>query len=301
MGKSLIIISGPTAVGKTDISIELAQKFNSPVISADSRQIYREMTIGTAKPSAEQLRQVKHYFIGTKSITEYYNASKYEFEVLDLLEELFREKDSLIMAGGSGMYIDAVCYGIDDIPEIDMKVRSNLIRRLENEGPESLRFELKRLDPETWANIDLKNHQRILRALEVTMMTGKPYSSFLTKKNKQRDFRIIKTALHRDREELHQRINKRVDIMMQEGLAEEVKTLYPHKNLTALKTVGYRELIDYLDKKHTLDEAVELIKRNTRRYARRQISWFNRDKNTRWFHAEDTEGITGYITLKKRL
>lgn len=278
MKKELTIIVGPTAVGKTDYSIALAKKLGSPVISCDSRQIFREMKIGTAPPSDGQLAEVKHYFIFSHSIKDYYTAGKYELEAMALLEELFKTHDSLVMAGGSGLYVDALCKGLDDFPEADHELRASLMERLEKEGIESLRMELKRLDPESYAAIDIANRQRVVRALEVNLMTGRKFSSFKSGVVKQRPFDIKKICLVRPREELYHRINKRVDIMMESGLVEEVKSLAGYRGMPALRTVGYREIFDYLDGKTSLDEAVELIKRNTRHFAKRQLTWWRNEE-----------------------
>jgi tRNA dimethylallyltransferase len=275
--KILRLIVGPTASGKTDFSIELAIQLKSPVISCDSRQIYKELIIGTAPPTAEQLSTVKHYFIHSHSIHNHYTAGKYEIEALSLLNELFKEHDQLVMVGGSGLYADAVCYGIDDFPQPDFDLRERLSARFLQEGIDNLRDELSILDRESYNTIDISNPQRIIRALEVTIGTGKKFSSFKSFKKKERSFTVERTLLERPREELYTRINKRVDLMMAAGLLEEVKSLYSYRNLTALKTVGYRELFAYIEGKCTLDEAVDLIKRNTRRYAKRQITWFKRE------------------------
>ena len=295
---SLIVILGPTGIGKTDLSIEIAQEFNTEIISSDSRQIYKELRIGTAVPTDEQLNRVKHHFIGNKSIYDYYNASMFEFEVLDTLDELFRKFEQVVMTGGSGMYINAVCDGIDDLPTIDEKLRQDLIKKHEKEGIESLRLQLKILDPVSYDRIDLKNPKRLLKALEVSIQTGKPYSSFLTESKKRRDFKIIKIGLQRDREELYERINLRVDQMVEEGLIEEVRMYYKDRHLNSLNTVGYKELFEYFDGKKTQDKAIELIKRNSRHYAKRQISWFFRDKDIVWFHPEKKENIIEYIKSK---
>lgn len=279
--KELILIFGPTAVGKTDYSIEMAKEYGSPVISCDSRQIFKEMKIGTAPPSEEQLRQVKHYFIFSHSVTDYYTAGKYELEALALLEELFKTHDHLVMCGGSGLYIDALCNGLDDFPEADQTLRSELMRRLQEEGIESLRMELKMLDPESYESIDLANHQRIVRALEVTLMTGRKFSSFKTQVRKQRPFRIRKIYLDREREELYDRINRRVDIMMADGLLAEAESLLCYRHMPALNTVGYKELFAYFDGNVSLEEAVELIKRNSRRYAKRQQTWWRKEEENR--------------------
>lgn len=274
--KKLIIIAGPTASGKTDKAIELALEYSSPVISCDSRQIYKELKIGTAPPSQEQLDLVKHYFIFSHSIFDYYTAGKYEVEALQLLNTLYKEHDVLIMAGGSGLYIDALCNGIDDFPEADLDLRSKLMDRLETDGLESLSNELLRLDPESHATIDINNPQRVIRAIEVTLSTGKKFSAFKTSPSKKRDFEIEKIVLDVPRDELYERINNRVDRMMEAGLEDEAMAMYPHRHLPSLKTVGYKELFDCFDGKYSLAEAIELIKRNTRRYAKRQVTWFKK-------------------------
>lgn len=268
------MIVGPTAVGKTDYSIELAKEYGSPIISCDSRQIYKEMRIGTAPPSPEQLSAVKHYFIFSHSVTQYYTAGKYELEALALIEELFKTHDRLIVVGGSGLYVDALCYGLDDFPDADMELRRHLESRVESEGLESLRMELMRLDPESYYSIDIANRQRVVRALEVTLTTGRKFSSFKSNKTKARPFKIVRQVLSMPREELYDRINRRVDIMFDAGLVEEVKSLWQYRDYPALRTVGYREIFDYLDQKCSLEEAKELIKRNTRRYAKRQVTYF---------------------------
>ena len=277
-GKTLKVIVGPTASGKTDYSIELANQYNSPIISCDSRQIYKELKIGTAPPSEEQLAQIKHYFIFSHSIFDFYTAGKYELEALELINNLFLTHDTLIVVGGSGLYVDALCYGIDDFPDSDMILRDNLMQRLSAEGIESLRNELRLLDPESYETIDKKNPQRIVRALEVCLQTGKKFSSFKNSSSKQRNFTIERTIIERPREELYDRINLRVDKMIESGLVDEAKELHKFKDLPALKTVGYKELFDYFDGKTSLEEAIDLIKRNTRRYAKRQITWFKRTR-----------------------
>jgi len=277
--KKLIFIVGPTAVGKTKVSIDICKYFNSEIISADSRQIYKELNIGVARPSKFELYRAKHHFIASHSIKNYYNASKYEFEANKLIEKLFKKYDILIVAGGSGLYINALLFGIDQLPTIDPQIRDDLQKKFENEGIESIRFLLKKLDPNTYEKIDLKNHKRILKSLEVTIQTGKPYSSFLTGKTKNRNFKPVLFFLNRDRNILYQRINKRVDLMIENGLIEEAKGLYNYKNLTPLKTIGYRAIFDYLDNNISLQKAVELIKRNSRRYAKKQITWFKRYKS----------------------
>ena len=281
--RRLLIILGPTAVGKTDYSIETALRYGSPVISCDSRQIYKEMTIGTAVPSAEQLSAVQHYFIHSHTVTELYTAGRYELEALDLINRLFDEgHETLVMAGGSGFYVDALVNGLDDFPSADLQLRSELMARLHEEGVESLRQELRMLDPESYATIDIANGQRVVRALEVCLMTGKPFSSFKTSSRKARDFEIEKIGLTRPRDVLYDRINRRVLRMVDDGLVDEVRSLTQYRDLAALQTVGYKEIFDYLDGEYDLDRAVELIQRNTRRYAKRQLSYWGRDKDIRW-------------------
>lgn len=281
--KRLLIILGPTAVGKTGFSISVAQKYGSPVISCDSRQIFREMSIGTAVPSASQLAAVKHYFIQSRSVTDNYTAGKYELEAIDLIERLFAEgHDTLVMAGGSGFYIDAVCKGLDDFPPADPQLREALMHRLRTEGVESLRLDLRRLDPESYASIDIANGQRVVRALEVCIMTGRKFSSFKTSSVKKRSFSIIKLGLTRPRDELYDRINSRVLQMVDDGLVDEVRSLVEYRTLPALQTVGYREIFSYLDGDITLPRAIELIQRNTRHYAKRQMTWWGRDKDIFW-------------------
>ena len=278
----LLIVLGPTAVGKTDYSIRLALEHGSPVISCDSRQLFREMRIGTARPGEEQLAQVKHYFIASHSITDNYTAGRYEVEALALLEELFKTHDTLVMTGGSGLYIDALCNGLDDFPDADPALRASLTARLEKEGLASLRHELRRLDPATAERIDPANRQRIIRALEVSIATGRPYSAFRSGMRKERPFTIRKIGLTRPREELYARIDARVDQMMAEGLEEEAGRLLPYRNLPALNTVGYRELFGYFDGEYPLEEAVRLIKRNTRHYAKKQLTYWARDPEIIW-------------------
>ncbi len=278
--KTLKIVIGPTAVGKTDYSIELAKKHNSPIISCDSRQLFKELKIGTAPPSVEQLAEVKHYFIFSHSIFDYYTAGKYELEAMALLTELFKTHDTLVMVGGSGLYVDALCKGMDDFPEADQDLRQALMKRLTAEGLESLSAELKLLDPESYDAIDISNPQRVIRALEVTIFTGKKFSSYKTSPSKKRDFAIEKILLMRDRDELYDRINRRVDLMMEAGLEDEARSLFQNRNLPALNTVGYKELFDFFDGKCSLAEAVDLIKRNSRRYAKRQITWWRRENGT---------------------
>lgn len=283
MRHKLLIILGPTAVGKTDYSIREALKYGSPVISCDSRQIYREMTIGTAVPTPDQLGAVRHYFIHSHSVSTLYSAGRYETEALPLVESLFSQgHDTLVMAGGSGFYIDAFCRGLDDFPQADMELRESLNARLREEGVESLRFELKRLDPESYATIDIANGQRVLRALEVCLSTGRPFSSFKTSPDRKRSFDIEKIGLVRPREELYARIDRRVLEMIDAGLVDEVRSLEQYRHLPALQTVGYKEIFQYLDGEISLDRAIGLIQRNTRHYAKRQLSYWGRDKDIRW-------------------
>lgn len=279
----LVIVLGPTGVGKTDYAIDLALEYGSPVISCDSRQIFKEMKIGTAPPSAEQLERVKHYFIFSHSVTDYYTAGRYEIEALALLEELFKSHDRIVMAGGSGLYIDALCNGLDDFPPADQQLRNELSSIAETpQGLMSLAERLKVLDPESYDAIDLSNRQRVVRAVEVTVQTGRKFSDWRQNQKKERPFNIRKIGLTRDREELYDRINRRVDIMMDQGLFEEVQSLIPYRNMPALRTVGYKEIFDHLDGSITLDKAVELIKRNSRRYAKKQLTYWGRDKEIEW-------------------
>lgn len=298
MKKTLIVITGPTGIGKTDLSIELAQMLDTVIISSDSRQIYKELKIGVARPSEEDLAKVKHYMIANKSVYEYYSAGKFELEVLDILENVFKKKNTVLLVGGSGMYIDAVCKGIDNLPDADPEIRKRLTEKYEKEGIESLRFDLRRLDPEHYKIIDLNNPKRLLRTVEVCIQTGKTYTSFLSNSDKKRDFNILKIGLERDRKELYERINKRVDLMIEEGLLEEAKSFLKDKNLNSLNTVGYKELFPYFEGKYDLEEAVRLIKRNSRRYAKRQITWFKRDKDYNWFHPDDKQKIFKYISSR---
>ena len=285
--RRLEIILGPTAVGKTDYSISRALECGSPVISCDSRQIFRELSIGTAVPSAEQLAAVPHYFIHSHSIHTPYTAGIYEAEALELIERLFAEgHETLIVSGGSMMYIDALCYGLDDFPEVPIQLREHLMECLRDEGVEVLADQLKELDPVTYEEIDLSNGQRVIRALEVCLYTGQPFSSFKTRSFKEREFEIEKIGLQRPREELYARIDARVLHMMEEGLEEEARKLVPYRDLPALQTVGYREMFEYFDGKHDLEETVRLIQRNTRHYAKRQLTWWRRDPSIRWIDAE---------------
>lgn len=293
------MITGPTAVGKTALTMELAQHYGVPIINADSRQIYRELKIGTAAPTAEQQQLVKHYFVGTKSIDDYYNASMYEQEVLELLDA--KRSTFHVLSGGSMMYVDAVCNGIDDIPTVRDDIREEMKRRYAEEGLEALCEDLLRLDPEHYAIVDRQNHRRVIHALEICYQTGRTYTSFRTQQKKQRPFNIVKIGLNRDREELYNRINQRVDQMMEDGLLEEVKSLINKRNTNALNTVGYKELFDYLDGRWSLDEAVERIKGNTRRYARKQLTWYKRDANMRWFHPDNITEIKNYLSQYEKV
>ena len=295
-GKKLIVLTGPTAVGKTAVSLDIAKHFGIPVINADSRQIFKELKIGTARPTEEEMQEVKHYFVGTLGIEDYYSASLYEQQVLELLEKEFQSHEYALLSGGSMMYIDAVCDGIDDIPTIDDNTRALMKQRLKDEGLEALVEELKRLDPEYYEIVDRQNPRRVVHALEICVMTGQTYTSFRKRSKKERPFRIIKIGLDRPREELYNRINARVDQMMNDGLLDEVKALYPKKDLNALNTVGYKELFDYLDGRWPLEEAVERIKGNTRRYARKQLTWYKKDEQIRWFHPDDKQAIINYIS-----
>ncbi|MDD4033613.1 MAG: tRNA (adenosine(37)-N6)-dimethylallyltransferase MiaA [Bacteroidales bacterium] len=289
--KTLLVITGPTAVGKTRAAIVLAKQLNAEIISCDSRQMYREMRIGTAVPSPEELSEVPHHFIGNLSIQDYYNVSLYEQDVLNFLSGYFQNKETAVVTGGSGLYLDALCHGIDDLPFMDIELRQDLTRQFQENGIEWLRSQLKLLDPVYYARVDLQNHQRLLKAVEVCLQTGQPYSSLLTRRSRPRPFRVVNFALNRDREDLTKRIRTRVDHMMTAGLLEEARSLYPYKDLNALKTVGYKELFDYIEHKYSLEEAIEKIKVNTRRYAKRQITWLKRDPDFQWFHPEATEDI----------
>lgn len=295
MKKTLIVLTGPTGIGKTKTAIKIAQHFNTEIVSSDSRQIFKELSIGTAVPNKNELSTVKHHFIHSHSISENYNASRYETEALQLLEQLFLKYDTLVMAGGSMLYIDAICNGIDVMPDADPEIRNALKLQLENEGLPSLRLQLKKLDPEYYKKVDLKNPNRIIHALEISIMTGLPYSSFRSNTKKKRPFNIVKVGLNCDREMLHSRINKRVDLMISDGLIDEAKSVYPHKHLNSLNTVGYRELFSWFNGEITKEKAIELIKRNSRRYARKQITWFRRDEELRWFETQQTTEIIHYL------
>ena len=292
---TLIVVTGPTAVGKTALCIDIAKHYGIPIINADSRQIYRELRIGTATPTEEQLRSVIHYFVRSISIDDYYNASMYEQDVLALLNQ-FKQSPIQLLTGGSMMYIDAVCNGIDDIPTVREDIREEMKRRYAEEGLEALCEDLKRLDPEHYAVVDKQNHRRVIHALEICYQTGTTYTSFRKQEKKQRPFQIVKIGLNRDREELYQRINQRVDQMMEDGLLDEVRSLQDKRSNNALNTVGYKEMFTYLDGTWSLEEAVERMKGNTRRYARKQLTWFKRDEEMRWFHPQQQEEILKYIS-----
>ncbi len=297
--KKLIVILGPTGVGKTDLSIQLANQLECPIISADSRQIYKGLTIGTDAPTKEQLQRAKHYFIGTLSIQDYFSASEFEDKVIELLAELHTKHDYVLMSGGSMMYIDAVCKGIDDIPTIDPVLRKQLMEQYEKEGLYPIRMQLKLRDPEFYNQVDLKNHKRVIHALEVCIMTGKPYSSLRTNRVKKRPFEIIKIGLTRPREQLYERINTRVDRMIDRGLVEEARKFYPYKHLNSLNTVGYKELFKYFDGDWTLDFAIDKIKQHSRNYARKQLSWFNRSDDIYWIDLSDETLDINDIILDK--
>jgi len=298
MNKILIILLGPTGVGKTDIAIKLASHFKSEILSADSRQFYREMEIGTAVPSEDQLIKIRHHFIRFLSVKDYYSASMFERDAIRTLTEIFQTRDVAIMSGGSALYIDAVCNGIDDIPDVDVAIREKFLNKYREEGIEGLRIELKLLDPDHYEKVDLRNPKRIIRALEICETTGRPYSSFLTKQRRGRDFRLFKIGLTRNKNELYERINRRADEMIKNGLETEAEGLYNLRNLNALNSVGYKEFFDFFDGKITREKAVELIKRNTRRYAKRQMTWWGKDKEIEWFNADAQEEIIKYIEGK---
>ncbi len=295
MHKTLIVLTGPTGIGKTTVGINIAQHFNTEIVSSDSRQIFKELRIGTAVPNKNELAAVKHHFIHSHTITENYNASKYETEAMQLLEKLFQQKDIIVLVGGSMLYIDAICKGIDIMPDVDHEIRNSLNVQLKKEGIESLRLQLKKQDPDYYKIVDLKNPSRIVHALEICLMTGKPYSSFRSNPNKKRPFSIIKIGLNCDRKILHNRINKRVDLMIEMGLEKEAKSVYQQKHLNSLNTVGYRELFAFFDGEIPKEKAIELIKRNSRRYARKQLTWFRKDEKVKWFEPNQTEEIIEYI------
>lgn len=298
MKGKLFVLSGPTGVGKTELSLSLAEFLNTPIFNVDSRQIFRDLPIGTAAPTQEQQQRVKHYFVGTHGLTDYYSAAQYETDALTLLNEHFKSHPYALLTGGSMMYIDAVCKGIDDIPTVDSDTRRMMLERYEEVGLEQLCKELKILDPEYHSIVDLKNPKRVIHALEICYMTGKTYTSFRTNQPKERPFDIIKVGLQRDREELYGRINARVEEMIQQGLIEEAKNVMPYRNTNALNTVGYKEIFNYLDGTWSLDMAIEKIKQNTRIYSRKQMTWFKKDEAINWFHPEDIQGINNFISAR---
>ena len=293
--KTLIVLVGPTGVGKTDTSLDIARHFGTPVINADSRQLYAELPIGTAAPTKEQQQHARHYFVGTLHLTDYYNAAMFEHDVTTLAEELFKERDVCLMSGGSMMYIDAVCNGIDDIPTIDEDIRNAVKDELKEKGLESLCERLKALDPEYYAIVDRNNPRRIVHAIEICVQTGNTYTSLRTRKKKERPFDIVKVGLTRDREELYDRINRRTLTMMDMGLLKEAESVYPLRGHNALNTVGYKELFDYFDGSIPLEEAIRRIQSHTREYCRKQQTWFKRDANIRWFHPEETSSMMAYL------
>lgn len=299
--KIAIVLLGPTGVGKTALSLKLAKLLDAPIVSADSRQFFREMQIGTAAPTQQELMSVAHYLIGNKSITERYSCGMFELDALKTLDVIFKSHSNALIVGGSMLYIDAICKGIDDFPSPDPELRKSLETQLKEQGIDSLRSQLKLLDPEQYNTIDLKNPQRILKAVEVCLQTGRPYSSFLTQPNRERPFRIVKIGLNRPREELYRLINQRVDKMIEDGLFDEVKSLLPFRNHNALKTVGYKEIIEHLDGNVTLETAIELVKRNSRRYAKRQLTWWSRDTDITWFNPENEDEVIEFAKKQTAL
>jgi len=295
---TLLVLLGPTGVGKTKLSLSLAEHFGCPIVSSDSRQFYRELKIGTAAPTEEELNRVKHYFIGSHSIHDEYNAGQYEQDAIKLLDELFQQHKVVLLVGGSMMYIDAICNGMDEIPTVDAETRAYWQKKFSEFGLEFIQSELKRLDPIYYDQVDLQNPKRILHALEICTITGKPYSELRTGVRKARSFNILKVGLNRPRQDLYERINTRVDIMMREGLLQEAEKFYRFKELNTLNTVGYKELYEYMDGNWTLDFAVNMIKQDSRRYAKRQLTWFNRDKEILWYHPDELESNIELITTK---
>lgn len=299
--KTLVVLLGPTGVGKTELSLELAERLGSPIINADSRQIYKDIEIGTAAPTEEQMRRVKHYFVHTLDLQQYYSAAEYEADVMALLDELFRTNDTVVLSGGSMMYIDAVTKGIDDIPTVDDETRRVLKERLEKEGLEPLLEELRVLDPEHYGIVDKKNHKRVVHALEICYMTGKTYTSFRTNTKKKRPFRIVKFGLRRDRAELFDRINKRVDDMMAQGLMDEARRVFPLRHLNSLNTVGYKEMFNVISGEWELPMAVERMKKNTRVYAKKQMTWFNHDADIHWLDVDKMDTCVMLDAILKEL
>lgn len=292
---TLIVLIGPTGVGKTELSLRLAEHFQTSIVSADSRQLYAELKIGTAAPTLEQLQRVPHHLVGTLHLTDYYSAAQYESEAMKVLETLFAQQQVVVLTGGSMMYVDAICKGIDDIPTVDSDTRQLMLQKYEKEGLEQLCAELRLLDPEYYRIVDVKNPKRVIHALEICYMTGRTYTSFRTQQKKQRPFRILKVGLTREREELYNRINLRVEQMMEEGLLEEARSVFPYRHLNSLNTVGYKELFNYLDGTWDLPFAIEKIKQNSRIYSRKQMTWFKRDNEIHWFHPEQDAEILDYI------
>lgn len=293
--KTLFVIVGPTGVGKTSLCLKVAEHLNTVIINADSRQVFKEIPVGTAAPTKDERKSIRHFFVGNLHINEYYNASKYEQDVLKLLNILFKYKDNVIMSGGSMMYVDAVCKGIDDIPSVDDNIRKTLQERFDKEGLSGISKELALLDPDYYAIVDKNNHKRIIHALEICLSTGKPYSSFRKNTTKERPFRIIKIGLNMDRQRLYERIDLRVEQMIHDGLIQEALNVYEYKNLNALNTVGYKETFEYLDGLCTLENAIFRIKSNTHKYCRKQLTWFKRDPNIHWFSPDNIEEIINYI------
>lgn len=293
--KTLFVIVGPTGVGKTSLCLKVAEHLNTVIINADSRQVFKEIPVGTAAPTKDERKSIRHFFVGNLHINEYYNASKYEQDVLKLLNILFKYKDNVIMSGGSMMYVDAVCKGIDDIPSVDDNIRKTLQERFDKEGLSGISKELALLDPDYYAIVDKNNHKRIIHALEICLSTGKPYSSFRKNITKERPFRIIKIGLNMNRQRLYERIDLRVEQMIHDGLIQEALNVYEYKDLNALNTVGYKETFEYLDGLCTLDNAIFRIKSNTHKYCRKQLTWFRRDPNIHWFSPDNIEEIINYI------
>lgn len=298
--KTVVVVAGPTGIGKTKTGMALAKAYSSVIISADSRQIYREIPIGTAAPTLEEQAEVPHFLVGTRSVFDYYNAFEFEQDALRCVQEAFVDKDVVFMVGGSMMYLDAFCNGIDELPTVDPELRKDLMARYAEEGLESLRLQLKQLDPEFYGQVDLKNAKRVIHALEICLMTGQPYSTLRTQPKKKRPFQIIRVGLHMDRALLYQRIDQRVEQMLAGGLEEEARVLWPHRDLNALNTVGYKELFAYFEGTYGLDRAVELIQRNSRRYARKQLSWFRRDGSIQWFHPSELSALLTYIEAERK-
>lgn len=293
--KHLVAILGPTAVGKTEVGVLLAKFLQTEVISGDSRQVFRELNIGTAKPNSDQLAAVRHHLVNTHSIVEPFDAAEFEKEALKALSGIYKDHDVAVLVGGSGLYIKALCDGIDDVPRVAASIREDLKLQMQAEGLQSLQAELKQNDPSYYQVVDRNNPQRVIRALEVIRSTGKPFSYFLSGTRVKRDFETIKIGLEMDHKELYQRIDRRVEYMVSQGLFEEVFHLSDYRHLNALQTVGYKEVFDFFDGKYGKEEAVRLLKRNTRRYAKRQLTWFKKDSEVEWFHPEDLQGIQNYV------